>query len=151
MAVLRYELPVFLDGRVAKETFGRWLHRKAIAHVKRDRLRLSEAITNTIYKQQIHAAVCASLGLDWYTGEPLAWEKISTYNNEESKADRSKYKAGLALLPTVDHVLRADGAFDFVICGWRTNDAKNDLSLPEFLRLCRLVIARHGGEAAAAS
>lgn len=151
MAVQRYELPEFLNGRVSKENYVRWLHRKAVAHVKRDRLRLSDPITNTIYKQQIHAAVRESHGLDWYTGEPLAWEKISTYNNEQSKAHRSIYKAGFALLPTVDHVLRIDGAYDFVICGWRTNDAKNDLSLTEFLKLCRLVIAHHGGEAAAAS
>jgi len=149
MAVQRYELPDFLEGRVTKENYVRWLHRKAMAHVKRDRLRTAQQITNTIYKQQIHAAVCASAGLDWYTGEPLAWEKISTYDNAQSKADRSLYKAGFALLPTVDHVLRFDGAYDFVICGWRTNDAKNDLSLTEFLKLCRLVIARHGGEAAA--
>lgn len=150
MAAPRYELPEFLNGRVTKEHYVRWLHRKAMAHVKRDRLRLDAQITNTIYKQQIHAAVCASDGLDWYTGEPLAWDKISTYDNEQSKADRSLYKARFALLPTVDHVLRLDGAYDFVICGWRTNDAKNDLSLTEFLKLCRLVIARHGGEAAAA-
>jgi hypothetical protein len=149
MVVQRYELPAFLYGRVSRETYLRWLHRKALAHVRRDRLRLPDPITNTVYKQQIHAAVHASGGLDWYTGEPLAWEKISTYDNDASKADRSAYKAGFALLPTVDHVLRLDGAYDFVICGWRTNDAKNDLSLVEFLRLCRLVIAHHGGETAA--
>lgn len=50
-------------------------------------------------------------------------------------------------MPTVDHVVRASGGWDFVICGWRTNDAKNDLSLAEFLAVCRLVIARHGQEA----
>lgn len=105
------------------------------------------AITNARYKEQIHAAVRQSEGLDWYTGEPLTWEKISTYDNDASKADRSLYKAGFALLPTVDHVLRLDGAYDFVICGWRTNAAKHDLSLQEFLQLCRLVIARHGREA----
>jgi hypothetical protein len=150
MAIQRYELPDFLVGRVTKENYVRWLHLKAMAHVKRDRLRRSEAITNTGYKRQIHAAVYASAGLDWYTGEPLDWEKISTYNNEASKAGRSIYKAAFALLPTVDHVIRVDGAYDFVICGWRTNDAKNDLSLNEFLKLCRLIIARHGGEAAVA-
>ena len=150
MAAPRYELPDFLDGRVTKENYVRWLHRKAVAHVKRDRLRLPQAITNTVYKQQIHAAVCGSKGLDWYTGEALDWEKISTYDNVQSKAERSIYKAGFALLPTVDHVLRPDGAYDFVICGWRTNDAKNDMSLVEFLKLCRLVIDRHGGEVAGA-
>lgn len=143
-----YQLPEFLAGRVTRDVYVRWLHRKAAAHVKRDRLRMVGKIANAAYKQQIHAAVCGSGGLDWYTGEPLNWEKISTYDNASSKADRSVYKAGFALLPTVDHVLRLDGAYDFVICGWRTNDAKNDLSLTEFLKLCRLVIARHGDETA---
>lgn len=145
-ALQRNELPPFLVGRVTREAYARWLHRKAVAHVKRDRLRLAGPISTSGYKQQIHAAVCASNGADWYTGEPLAWEIISTYNNDESKADRSAYKARFAHLPTVDHVLREDGAYDFVICGWRTNDAKNDLSLGEFLDVCRRVLARHGVE-----
>ena len=51
------------------------------------------------------------------------------------------YKAGFAMLPTVDHVARPDGRWDFVICAWRTNDAKNDLSHYEFIDLCRRVIA----------
>lgn len=144
MGVPTYKLPAFLDGRVTRETYARWLQRKAQAHVKRDRLRLSGPITITIYKQQIHIAVCHSEGLDWYTGETLDWEKISTYDNESSKAGRSIYKAEFAKLPTVDHVLCADGSYDFVICGWRTNDSKHDLSLPDFLKLCRLVIATHG-------
>jgi len=84
------------------------------------------------------------VGTDWYTGEQLEWEKIGTYSNEESRANRSRYKAGLALLPTVDHVLGEDNVYDFVICGWRTNDAKNDLNLKEFLDVCRKVVARHG-------
>jgi hypothetical protein len=140
----RYALPSFLVGRVTREAYARWLQRKAVAHVKRDRLRLAGPISVSGYKQQIHAAVCASNGTDWYTGEPLAWEIISTYNNDESKADRSVYKARFAHLPTVDHVLEPDGSYAFVICGWRTNDAKNDLSLTEFLEVCRLVMARHG-------
>lgn len=68
----------------------------------------------------IHNAVCASEGLDFYTGESLEWEKISSYSNDESKAARSVYKASLARLPTADHVLLEDGRYDFVICGWRT-------------------------------
>ncbi len=81
---------------------------------------------------------------DWYTGEDLAWEKISSYDHNSSKKHRSAYKAELALLPTVDHILNEDGSFGFVICAWRTNDAKNDLSLSEFVQLCRRVIEIHG-------
>lgn len=144
VSLIRYALPQFLDGRVTRQNYVRWLSRKAQAHTKRDRQRLSEAIALAHYKQQIHEAVARSDGVDWYTGEPLAWEKISTYNNAESKLSRSIYKASFALLPTVDHVLRSDGLYDFVICGWRTNDAKNDLSLYEFVALCRRVVDRHG-------
>jgi len=133
----------FLDGRVSQEAYTRWLGRKAAAHVKRDRKRSTHEITGSHYKQLIHKAVCASRGADFYTGELLAWEKLSTYRNEESQAQRSVYKAGFALLPTVDHVLLQDGRYEFVICGWRTNDAKNDLCHAEFVELCRRVIAHH--------
>jgi hypothetical protein len=144
MPLQQYPFPDFLEGRVTTQQYGRWLQRKAAAHVKRDRKRLSIPVVLSTYKRLIHTAVCTSGGVDWYTGEPLLWELISTYDNEKSKADRSHYKAGFALLPTIDHVLGDDGKYDFVICGWRTNDAKNDLSLDEFLTVCQLVLARHG-------
>jgi elongation factor Tu len=60
------------------------------------------------------------------------------------RSSSKNYKAGFALLPTVDHVTNTTDGYDFVICGWRTNDAKNDLSLLDFLGLCRLVLNRHG-------
>ncbi|HEX8467665.1 MAG TPA: hypothetical protein VF620_07665 [Allosphingosinicella sp.] len=145
-----FALPAFLKGRVTQEAYSRWLGRKAAAHVKRDRLRSLHEITGSHYRQQIHSAVCESGGTDFYTGEPLAWEKLSTYCNEDSKAGRSAYKAGFALLPTADHVLLEDGSYDFVICGWRTNDAKNDLCHAEFIKLCRQVIAHHENRTGAA-
>jgi hypothetical protein len=139
----RYALPAFLDSRVSQKGYSRWLHRKAAAHVKRDRKRSTHEITCSAYKQLIHQAVCTSGGADFYTGEPLAWEKLSTYCNEDSAAQRSDYKAGFALLPTVDHVAISDGQYEFVICGWRTNDAKNDLCHADFVELCRRVVAHH--------
>ncbi len=139
-----YEFPPFLEGRVTKQKYLNWLGKKAAAHVKRDRKRLTSPVILSLYKRMIHKAVCASGGKDWYTGENLEWEKIGTYNNDESKAGRSHYKARLALLPTADHVLGEDDAYDFVICGWRTNDAKNDLNLLEFLDVCRKVVAHRG-------
>jgi hypothetical protein len=147
MSELQYKLPEFLAGRLTRAQYARWLARKAAAHVKRDRVRRSPKIQLADYKQQIHAAVIACDGFDCYTGEELNWELISTYSNQDSKAARSKYKAGLALLPTVDHVAREDGSYDFVICGWRTNDAKNDLSSAEFVELCRRVILWHDSHA----
>lgn len=137
----KYALPAFLVAVVAQAVYERWLHRKAVAHVRRDRKRGNLAAVNEHYKKAIHDAVCLSGGNDAYTGEPLHWHLISKYDNKASSKGRRAYKAGFALLPTVDHVGDGLGAANFKICGWRTNDAKNDLALEEFLELCRKVLA----------
>lgn len=136
-----FDLPAFLDGVVTREVYVRWLQRKAAAHIRRDRKRGNATGSVSEYKRAIHHAVCASQGRDAYTGEQLAWGLISKYNNEESKQGRRSYKAGFALLPTVDHVGDGTGPADFKICGWRTNDAKGDLSLEEFVALCARVVS----------
>ncbi len=143
----KYERPEFLAGTIGQDQYERWLHRKAKAHVNRDRRRGNETASNESYKVAIHAAVMESDGRDFYTGEPLDWSLISTYDNEHSKADGRRYKATLALLPTVDHVDDGLGPADFKICGWRTNDAKNDMTLDEFVSLCEKVLrhSRDGG------
>jgi hypothetical protein len=146
MAINRkYELPAFLVGTVTQAQYGRWLQRKAEAHVKRDRKRGNPSATNQEYKIEIHRAVIESEGRDFYTGESLDWSLISTYENEQSKSDGRRYKASFAILPTVDHVNDGTGPADFKICGWRTNDAKHDLTLLEFLELCEKVIRHSGG------
>ena len=104
-----YKLPEFLNGRIEKPTYVKWLARKASTHAKRDRSRLGRTISVQSYKQAIHNAVETSKGVDWYTGEILEWEKISSYDNALAKKHRSNYKASLALLPTVDHVLNSEG------------------------------------------
>jgi len=146
----RYSLPDFLDGRIDESTYVRWLRRKTASHVKRDRKRCDREIMGEQYRELIHKAVERSGGRDHYTGEDLRWELLSTYCNETSKAQRSVYKATLALLPTVDHVPGADGQYDFVICAWRTNAAKNDLAHDEFIALCRRVVTHHEKQAAVA-
>jgi hypothetical protein len=138
----KYALPSFLGGVIAQGAYDRWLHRKADAHIKRDR-KPGLTANNESYKVAIHQAVCQSNGLDAYTREELHWHLISKYDNEESGKGRSIYKAQFGLLPTVDHVGNGTGAADFRICGWRTNDAKNDLSLTEFVALCQRVVAAH--------
>jgi hypothetical protein len=142
----KYQLPENFNGRCDQAAYERWLQRKATAHVRRDRKRGNTAATIATYKQAIHDAVARSSGLDEYTGEALDWDKISKYDNEESRRGRRAYKASLALLPTVDHVGDGLGAPDFAICAWRTNDAKNDLSYFDFLALCRRVVAHHDGK-----
>jgi hypothetical protein len=85
-----------------------------------------------------------SVGRDAYTGEELDWKLLSTYKNEDSKTGKHGYKAGFALLPTVDHVTAGATEASFRICGWRTNDAKNDLSHEAFVELCTKVLAHAG-------
>jgi len=137
-------MPEFLQGGVSAEAYERWLRRRAMAHVKRDRKRNQSSATLTLYKEAIHAAVVLSGGMDAYTGEKLDWKLISTYNNEDSKAGKHSYKKGFALLPTVDHVSAGATKASFRICGWRTNDAKSDLSHEDFLDLCHKVLVHAG-------
>lgn len=92
----------------------------------------------------IHNAVVRSQGKDEYTGETLNWKLISTYNNQASKEGRHAYKAGFALLPTVDHERAASTTASFSICGWRTNDSKHDLSLESLLEFCEKTL-KHAG------
>jgi len=140
-----YPLPPFLDGVVSEEQYSKWLYGRTVAHVNRDK-KINPAANRTSYCEAIHAAVWESKGLDAYTNEPLDWHLIGTYNNEHSKLHGRAYKARYGLLPSVDHVESRTGPVIFKICGWRTNDAKNDLSVEEFVSLCRRVVACLGDE-----
>ncbi len=140
----KHSLPNFLEGVIGAETYERWLMRKAMAHLKRDRGRGHSSATRALYKEAIHAAVLMSDGRDAYTGELLDWRLISTYKNAESKTGRHSYKSGFALLPTVDHILAGATEASFRICAWRTNDAKNDLSPEGFIELCVRVVTYAG-------
>jgi len=66
-----YALPKCLVGRVVPEAYSRWLQRKAVALVKRDRGRGNKSATISGYKQAIHKAVIASAGCDAYTAKIL--------------------------------------------------------------------------------
>ncbi len=139
----KYQLPPFLEGIQTQEVYERWLHRRAQAHVKRDRKRGNRNAKNAQYKIAIHHAVLASKGLDAYTLEELDWRLLGRYNNEEAKIQGRDYKKGFAMLPSVDHVGDGLGAPDFKICSWRTNDCKSDLSLDELVAFCRKVLRAH--------
>jgi len=144
MSQRKHQLPPFLDGVVSEQVYFRWLARKAIAHVRRDRKRFANSAMGAAYRQAIHEAVVASGGRDDYTGEALDWTLISKYTNAESQEGRHHYKAGFALLPTVDHVEASASSAAFKVCAWRTNDAKNDLSVKEFIALCERVLIHAG-------
>ena len=136
----KYQLPAFLERIVEQAVYERWLHRKAMAHVRRDRARGYESVKNEDYKIKIHRAVVESAGRDCYTNEELDWTLLSQYNNEESKKYGRIYKKKFALLPSVDHIDDGKGPANFKICAWRTNDAKNDLDYEDFLDLCSKVL-----------
>lgn len=140
----KYILPAFLFDLVSQETYERWLRRKAQAHVRRDRKRGNATAIGESYREAIHSAVVESLGRDAYTGEDLDWRLISQYDNDESREHGRHYKRGFAMLPTVDHVGDGKGPASFKICGWRTNDAKNDIELEEFISVCACVLKHHG-------
>jgi hypothetical protein len=136
----KYLVPDFISA-VTQDIYEKWLHGRAVAHVRRDKNRGNTTASNEAYKIAIHRAVVHSGGRDHYTGEPLDWSLLCQYSNLESEAQGRRYKAKFALLPSVDHVGDGLGEADFKICGWRTNDAKNDLTHDEFVALCRSVVA----------
>ena len=140
----KYAHPPFLQNRVTAEQYKHWLDRKAAAHLRRDRKRGNKSATKANYKGAIHQAVLDSQGRDAYTGELLDWTIIGKYDNDSAQADGRHYKKRFGLLPTVDHVSDGLGAADFRICSWRTNDAKNDLTLLEFLAVCKTVLEHNG-------
>ena len=137
----KYELPAFLVGKVTEGEYKHWLDAKASAHFRRDKKRRNIATTRKEYKEAIHQAVKESRGKDAYTDEELDWTLISKYDNKESKKQGRQYRIKFAPLPTIDHNDRGKGVYEFKICSWRTNDAKNDLSYNDFLELCKRIIA----------
>jgi hypothetical protein len=139
----KHPMPKFLEQVVEAAAYERWLRRKAMAHVKRDRKR-GRPCAVALYKDGIHNAVVRSAGKDAYTGEDLDWTLLSTYRNEDSKLGRHAYRAGRRLLPTIDHVAADAVEGDFQICSSRTNDAKNDLPFSDFLDLCEMVLTHAG-------
>ncbi|MHB1562643.1 MAG: hypothetical protein ACYCXP_00885 [Leptospirillum sp.] len=129
---------------IDERAYLKWLRRKASAHVKRDRKRDLAGVDHETYLNAIHDAVLRSDGRDAYTGERLDWTLISQYDNDASKKGRHHYKAGFAMLPTVDHVDASASSASFLICAWRTNDAKNDLTTDAFFDLCAKVLIHAG-------
>jgi hypothetical protein len=135
------DLPECLEGLCSPEAYFRWLEARADAHVKRDRKRNLAGCDAASYRARIHEAVIAGGSHDYYTGLPLDWSLISTYNNKQAQEGRSEYLRKFAHMPTVDHEFETEGKqFHFVICSWRVNDAKTHLTEQEFCELCTQVL-----------
>lgn len=144
MSNKKYHLPDFLSGQCSESVYKKWLSRKAVAHVKRDRKRGNKGAKTSIYKEAIHDAVLRSKGKDAYTGKLMDWKNISKYDNDKSNNKGRNYKKQFGDLPTVDHIGDGTGDPEFEICSWRTNDSKNDLTIDEFKKLCRQVLMFSG-------
>jgi len=136
----KYILPDCLrDQRVDEAAFVRWLHRKAQAHVRRDKKRQIAGVSVAGFKEAIYRAVVEAGGCDYYTGQPLDWHRISQWDNAEAAAKRGEYKKTFWNLPTVDHDFSDNGSAVFRLCSWRVNDAKNDQTIEEFLELAKAI------------
>jgi hypothetical protein len=132
----KYELPECLKRlRVDEAAFTRWLHRKAMAHVRRDRQRGRQDVAVGRYKEQIFRAVEEAGGHDFYTGKPLDWNLISKWDNDDASAKGAEYKREFWNLPTVDHENPRNPASPLRLCSWQVNDAKNDQTVEELLKL----------------
>jgi hypothetical protein len=140
----KYECPGFLSGVISQQTYEKWLHRKAQAHYRRDKKRGNSTSTCAEYKMAIHQAVIDSQGRDAYTHEPLDWHLLSTYDNTQAKEGGRDYKRQFASLPSVDHVGDGTGPANFKICSWKTNDSKSDMTMEEYVSLCKKIVEFNG-------
>lgn len=135
----KYPLPVFLEGRITPAVYLKWLDNRAGSLFKRDKKRQKPYISagsKVVYKEKIHKAIMDSGEFDPYTGEPLAWELIGTWDTSHDQPEG--YERKFALLPTIDHITPA--ALEFEICSWQINKAKSDLDPAEFVALCKSVV-----------
>ncbi|MEB3362495.1 MAG: hypothetical protein VKI42_10280 [Synechococcaceae cyanobacterium] len=122
----------------ARHIYPGWVQRKAVTLCKRDQKRGGSGTVQQ-YRLAIHQAVLASEGRDHWTGEWLDWELIGTYDPKEAAADRGEHRKRFAMVPTLAH-RSSDSAPDFVVCAWRTSDAKHDMTAEELLTFCTAVV-----------
>lgn len=133
-----YKLPEMLKGKCEEDTCRGWLECQKRRHSKRYSW-ISSLLTVSV-KWAIHQAVKARDGNDPYTGSPLRWDLIKSYNNDEAKKKGRAYKRRFADMPTLDHIFDDnDNLTGFEIVSWQLNDCKNDLCPEEFVKLCRAV------------
>ena len=64
----KYQLPHFLATPLTQAAYEKWLRRRAVAHVNRDKKRGNSTAINETYKLAIYEAVLRSGGYDHYTG-----------------------------------------------------------------------------------
>lgn len=140
--------PPWMPEAVAR-TYPGWVQRKAVTLCKRDQKRGGRGNVQD-YRLAIHNAVVASGGLDHWTGEQLDWHLIGSYDPKQAETDGAEHKRRFALLPTPSQP-SGNPEPAFVICAWRTNDARHDMRPEELLEFCRRVVAHAEGISAFAA
>jgi hypothetical protein len=146
MPAPHYPLPPYLQGRITQTRYDNWLRVKSWALLKRDRKRKRPYATPgsiTMYKDAVQAAVWASGVTDPYTGDALAWELIDRWDPARAKGD-SDYIRQFFPMPTIDHIDPYADTLAFEICSWQVNLCKSFQDPPEFLDMCRKVVANCG-------
>jgi len=134
----------------ARNVYPGWVQRKAVTLSKRDQKRGGTGNVQQ-YRLAIHAAVLSSAGRDHWTGEWLDWELIGTYDSREAAAgsgeQKQEHRKLYALVPTLDQPSHTPEPC-FVVCAWRTKDAKQDMTAAELLQFCSAIV-RHSPQWAA--
>lgn len=134
----KHQPPPWVAEHLDPATYNNWLRGKAQGLVRRDEQR-GGSYTVSEAKASVHAAMVACEGRDHWTGETLREDLLGIYDSDESGLRGGAYKKELAMKPTIDH-RNSEPVCDFVICAWRTNDAKHDMSIDELKEFCRLVL-----------
>lgn len=134
----KWTLPACLS-ELDEDAFRKWLRRKAMAHVRRDKSRGFMSANVPDYMAAILSAIEDCGGCDHYTGEPLDWRLIGQWRNIEAAERRGEYRREFWNLPSVDHDFTDPNNPVFHICSWRMNDSKSDQTIEEFLALADAV------------
>lgn len=134
----KYQPPPWMAEHLSPTAYNNWLLGKAQSLCRRDYERGGN-YTASEAKADVHTAIAACGGRDYWTGEQLRWDLLGNYDSDESGWQGASYKRARAMQPTIDH-RNSEPICDFVICSWRTNDAKHDMSIEELKEFCRLVL-----------
>ena len=142
-APAKYFLPDFLQGRVSLAVYKHWLYVRARELLAKDlRRQKPYAIGRGVpfYKDLIHAAVNGGGQTDPFTGRPLAWELIGTWDDSAASAHDPAVMKKFAPLPTADHVDPSAEALAFEICSFEINKCKSYLNPEEFVAQCKRIV-----------
>ena len=134
----RLQAPAYVLEHMTQADYQLAVNRMAVGLRKRDEKR-GGSYTHRQAADALHQAIIDCQGRDHYTGEWLDWSLWRTYDSEKSKKGGTAYKRTLAMQPSVDH-RNGLPICDFVICAWRTNDAKSDMTLDELKEFARRLL-----------